>query len=118
VIIAFYFGGRMQLKSQQFKFNESQSQAVKALIETKKEFRKLEIDSDEPDKIIGDIIAKTPEIEANRTAQINAIVETALENTTNKTKLAEVVENLKTETPEQVKKRRKFGPRKIFSQYH
>ena len=28
VIIAFYFGGRMQLKSQQFKFSETQAQAV------------------------------------------------------------------------------------------
>ena len=41
VIIAFYFGGRMQLKSQQFQFNESQLIAVKALVETKQEFKNL-----------------------------------------------------------------------------
>ncbi|HEY6896249.1 MAG TPA: 3TM-type holin, partial [Rhodocyclaceae bacterium] len=39
VVIGFYFGGRMQIKSQDFEFRQSQVDAVKALIETKKEFR-------------------------------------------------------------------------------
>jgi hypothetical protein len=117
VIIAFYFGGRMQLKSQQFKFNESQVQAVKALVETKKEFRKLEMDTDEPDKIIGDTIAKSPTIELSRTNKINTVIETALEHSQDQAKLADTISKLKSETPEATKRRRKIGPRKMFGQY-
>jgi hypothetical protein len=78
IIIAFYFGGRMQLKSQDFKFKTSQAEAVKALIETKKEFRKLEMDSDEPDKVAGDTLAKSPVIDNRRDGQVNKVVATFL----------------------------------------
>jgi len=115
VIVAFYFGGRMQLKSQQFKFNEYQAQAIKALIATKKEFRQLELDSDEPDKTIGDAVGKSPAVDATRTNRVNTVVETALtyaHTDTNQAKLAETVHSMKDESVESVRKRRKWGPRK------
>lgn len=74
IIIAFYFGGRMQLKSQNFKFRTSQAEAVKALIETRKQFRKLEMDTDEPDKLAGDSLAKSERIEGQRAGQTNKVV--------------------------------------------
>lgn len=42
VIIGFYFGGRMQLKSQDMTMKKSQVQAAKELIEKREEFRKLD----------------------------------------------------------------------------
>ncbi|MEM0910906.1 MAG: 3TM-type holin [Pseudomonadota bacterium] len=116
VIIAFYFGGRMQLKSQQFKFNESQLVAVKALIETKKEFRKLGMEDDEPDRAIGDSIAKTERMDTERADEINTVVETALKfaNTgESKTELSKKIDEMKDEEPETIKKRRRFGARKF-----
>ena len=112
VIIAFYFGGRMQLKSQQFKFNESQAQAVKALIETKKEFRQLEMDEDEPDKVVGDALGKSTDVEAARVNQVNTVIEAALEHAQteqSQEKMVETVTALKEETPEQTKQRKKSG---------
>lgn len=124
VIIAFYFGGRMQLKSQQFRFSETQAQAVKALIETKAEFRKLEIDNDEPDRLIGDNAAKDSDFDKSRAAQINTVVETALQHAVtdpgddrqkaaNKEALSNKVAEMLNETTETLKARRKFGPRKL-----
>jgi hypothetical protein len=78
VIIAFYFGGRMQLKSQDFKFKESQAEAVKALIETKQKFRKLEMDNDEPDKVAGDTVAKSDTITNVRLGQTNKVIDAYL----------------------------------------
>lgn len=78
VVIGFYFGGRMQLKSQDFQFQQSQLDAVRQLIETKKEFRKLEMDTDEPDKLAGDTLAKDDRINQDRSAARNKVVETFL----------------------------------------
>ena len=116
VIVAFYFGGRMQLKSQQFKFDESQAEAVQALIAAKKEFRKLELDNDEPDVLIGDSHGKSPEVDAKRNEQVNTAVEKALAHaTTDKSQqeLAKLAGEMKNESVESLKKRRKFGPRKF-----
>jgi hypothetical protein len=74
VIISFYFGGRMQLKSQDFKLKSAQVNAVKALIETKKEFRKLELNNDEPDRVVGDVIGKDNHIEVVRQGEKNAVI--------------------------------------------
>ncbi|MCF6283211.1 MAG: holin family protein [Candidatus Polarisedimenticolaceae bacterium] len=74
VIISFYFGGRMQLKSQDFQLQSAQVNAVKALIETKKEFRKLEQDNDEPDRVLGDAIGKDSTIEEARQGERNEVV--------------------------------------------
>ena len=114
VIIAFYFGGRMQLKSQQFKFDESQAQAVKALIATKNEFRKLEMDNDEPDKLIGETDAKAGVVDEARAAQVNPVVDAALRfagTDESKDRLATTVAEMMNEDVEEVKKRR-FGPRR------
>lgn len=46
VIIGFYFGGRMQLKSQDMVLKKDSVQAVKNLVEKRKEFRQLD-DEDE-----------------------------------------------------------------------
>jgi len=73
VIIAFYFGGRMQIKSQNFKFKEAQANAISTLIEKRKEFRKLEMENDEPDKLIGNDGAKNSTIEANYRSKPNKI---------------------------------------------
>ncbi|MDN4502492.1 3TM-type holin [Alteromonadaceae bacterium BrNp21-10] len=116
VIIAFYFGGRMQLKSQQFKFNESQVHAVKALIETKNEFRQLEMDDDEPDKVIGDAAGKAPEIDTARSNQVNSIVQTALkfvDTDQNKIELMKQINEMHNESADEIKQRRKHGPRKF-----
>jgi len=79
VIIGFYFGGRMQLKSQDFNFKQSQADAVRALIAAKSEFRKLEMDNDEPDRLVGDTTAKSGEVEQTRVTQKNSIVERFLQ---------------------------------------
>lgn len=116
VIIAFYFGGRMQLKSQQFKFNESQLKAVKALMETKAEFRKLEMDDDEPDRMVGDNIAKSEVVDLERNSEVNTVVERALKFANadeNAVELKRKIAEMRVETPEAIKKRRKFGPRKL-----
>lgn len=115
IIIAFYFGGRMQLKSQDFKFSESQAKAVRSLIETKAEFRKLEMDTDEPDRLVGEAVGKHNQLDHDRATQNNHVVELALKNVDNEEKstlLAEKVKALKNESVESVTKRRKFGPRK------
>lgn len=111
IIIAFYFGGRMQLKSQQFKFSETQAQAVKQLIETKKEFRKLEMDTDEPDRLVGEAAGKDPLLDEHRKAQVNEVVELALKSKQDDSKLKAKVEEMANEEPEAVQKRRRFGPR-------
>lgn len=108
VIIAFYFGGRMQLKSQQFKFNESQTDAIRALIETKKEFRKLEMDTDEPDRLVGETAGKSVAVDQDRASQVNAVVELALSDGN----LAQKVKEMKDEDAESLQKRRIFGPRR------
>ena len=111
-------------KSQQFRFSETQAQAVKALIETKAEFRKLEIDNDEPDRLIGDSAAKDSDFDKSRAAQINTVVETALQHAVtdpgddkqkaaNKEALSNKVSEMLNETPETLTARRKFGPRKL-----
>lgn len=118
VIIAFYFGGRMQLKSQQFKFNESQTDAIRALIETKKEFRKLEMDTDEPDRLVGESAGKSPEVDQDRASQVNAVVEKALVAIGSQDPsgdLAKKVKEMKEEDIESLQKRRKFGPRRRTS---
>lgn len=74
VIIGFYFGGRMQLKTQDFALKQSQVTAVKTLIETRKEFRKLEMDGDEPDKVVGDEIGKSNVLDVSRQSQKNGVV--------------------------------------------
>lgn len=114
IIIAFYFGGRMQLKSQQFKFSESQATAVKALIETKKEFRKLEMDTDEPDKLVGDENGKNPLVDEQRKTQVNSIIEAAIdaESSDSPASLESKVKELLSEDAESVKERRRFGPRR------
>lgn len=115
VIIAFYFGGRMQLKSQQFKFNESQTEAVKALIEAKKEFRKLEMDTDEPDRLAGEASGKSHAVDLDRATQVNDVVEKALEaiaSSNSDAELAKKVKEMKEEDAEALQKRRKFGPRR------
>lgn len=76
VVIGFYFGGRMQLKSQDFQFQQSQVDAVRQLIEAKQQFRKLEMDKDEPDKLVGDSTAKDDQINQIRTASRNQVVAT------------------------------------------
>lgn len=115
IIIVFYFGGRMQLKSHQFKFNESQVQAVKALIETKQSFRQLEIDDDEPDRLVGDHLAKAPQVDQERSEQVNSVVENALKyaNTDqNQSELEKKITEMEQEPLEKLKKRRKVGLRK------
>jgi len=74
VIIGFYFGGRMQLKSQDFAFKKTQADAVQALIQAKGEFRKMEMDTDEPDRVVGDKAAKGGAADQARTAQSNAVI--------------------------------------------
>lgn len=55
VIISFYFGGRMQLKSQDMYLKKDAVTAAKELIAMKKEFRKLEFDDEsEESKIFDD----------------------------------------------------------------
>jgi uncharacterized integral membrane protein len=78
VVIGFYFGGRMQLKRQDFEFQKSQVSAVKQLIEAKGAFRKLEMDRDEPDKLVGDAIAKHEMVKHDRTAKRNQVIEAFL----------------------------------------
>lgn len=121
VIIAFYFGGRMQLKSQQFKFSETQAQAVKALIETKAEFRKLEMNNDEPDKVFGDTLAKQTDFDVSRANQVNPVVEAALihvkedgpADRKSEQALRAKIAEMQQEDEEQVVSRRRFGPRKL-----
>lgn len=115
VIIAFYFGGRMQLKSQQFKFSESQAQAVKALIETKKEFRKLEMDTDEPDRLVGEQAGKSSVVDQDRKTQVNTVVDLALKSAasgSSENALKEKITEMESEDVESVKKRRRLGPRR------
>jgi hypothetical protein len=97
VIIAFYFGGRMQLKSQDFKFKAAQADAVKALIETKKAFRKLEMDDDEPDKLAGDNAAKSDAVNQLRSGQRNRVLDTylAVPETERAAALKKTVSNIK-----------------------
>lgn len=120
VIIAFYFGGRMQLKSQEFKFQKNQAAAVEALIKAKKEFRNLEMDDDEPDKVIGDSVAKSEAVGQERTTQANEVVKTFLELSSDKaatqaTKekaLQEAAKKLDKEDTQALVTRRRNGPRR------
>lgn len=75
VIIGFYFGGRMQLKSQDFQMKQSHVNAVKSLIETKREFRKLEMDNDESDRALGDTLGKDASVDITRNGHSNGVVE-------------------------------------------
>ncbi len=98
VIISFYFGGRMQLKSQDFQLKSAQVTAVKALIETKKEFRKLEMNSDEPDRVVGDTIGKDNHLEIIRQGEKNAVIAAyaaALTNSRRSEKLIETIKDIK-----------------------
>lgn len=98
VIIGFYFGGRMQLKSQDFQLNQSHVNAVKTLIETKKEFRKLEMDRDEPDRAHGDSIAKDPIVDVARGGHSNGVVaayQKALNSNKQQEMLADAVKQVK-----------------------
>ncbi len=113
VIIGFYFGGRMQLKGHDFRFKVAQAQAVKTLIETKKEFRKLEMDNDEPDKVVGQL-ANVLEVNEERSHQLNEVVDKFLksEDIDKNKKLKELVEKLKDEPAEKTVSRRRLGPRR------
>lgn len=120
VIVAFYFGGRMQLKSQEFKFNESQLTAVKALIEAKQAFRKLELDDDEPDTLIGEQLAKAQQLDVERDEATNSVVTQALaiiDSPNSAAELRKQVELLANQTDEQIKEKirskKRFGPRKL-----
>lgn len=48
VVIGFYFGGRMQLKSQDMAVKKGAVQAAKDLVAMKQEFRKLETEEESP----------------------------------------------------------------------
>jgi hypothetical protein len=50
IIIAFYFGGRMQLKSQDMKVKGDAVQAAKDLVAMRKEFRKLAEEEEPPEE--------------------------------------------------------------------
>ena len=115
VIIGFYFGGRMQLKSQDFQFRQSQAQAVKTLIETKKEFRKLEMDTDEPDKQAGDEIAKSKAVDQERASQMNEIIDNFIStpDTEKQDTLKSLVNKIKNESEENTRSRRRLGPRRL-----
>jgi len=120
IIIAFYFGGRMQIKSQDFKFKREQAQAIETLIKTKKAFRDLEIDDDEPDKTVGEKAAKKPQINQTRAEQANDVTDIFLKMATDqgkteaqkKTALKAKVDALANEEPETLIARRKNGPRR------
>lgn len=49
VIIGFYFGGRMQLKSHDMTVKKGAVQAAKDLVAMKQEFRKLEVEEESPE---------------------------------------------------------------------
>ncbi|MDH5228648.1 MAG: holin family protein [Gammaproteobacteria bacterium] len=116
VIITFYFGGRMQLKSHDFQFKQSQLEAVRALVETKKEFRKLETETDEPDKLVGDSVAKADGVDKERETQMNEVIERFLkaekEGSDPKQVLQETVKELNTESETRTQQRQKRGPRR------
>lgn len=58
VVIGFYFGGRMQLKSQDMRVKKETVKAAKELVEMRKTFRELDVDDDPPEaKIANDIEA-------------------------------------------------------------
>lgn len=102
IVIGFYFGGRMQLKSQDFQFQQSQLEAVRQLVETRKEFRKLEMDKDEPDKLAGDRIAKDDRITQDRNARRNKVVEAFLKIHPDQSRdeaLQETAAKMREETP-------------------
>ena len=63
----------MQLKGQDFKFKAAQAQAISELIQKKNEFRKLEMDDDEPDRLVGDHEAKHPNVDNYRIGKTNKI---------------------------------------------
>ncbi len=110
VIIAFYFGGRMQLKAQQFRFDEHQARAVKALMESKKAFRRLEIDRDEPDTLIGDDRAHCADVHSARQQQRNAVLELAEANSDHTQALQAQIRQMHDESATSVLRRRRFGP--------
>ena len=111
VIVAFYFGGRMQLKSQDFEFNETQAKAVKSLMETKAEFRKLEMDTDEPDRLAGNDVGKAAVNDSDRALQTNDVVTvfSGADNSNNEELLHQEIARLKDEPIDELLKRRKVG---------
>ena len=48
IIVAFYFGGRLQMSSQRFAVKGGALAAAKNIVEQRKEFRKLEADDEDP----------------------------------------------------------------------
>lgn len=116
VIVGFYFGGRMQLKRQDFALQQSQVQAVQALIAAKKEFRKLEMDVDEPDRQAGDRVAKSTEVRMARDRQSNMVVSLwrRSEEDERHTLFEQLVPVLASENEERAMKRsrRRVGPRR------
>ncbi len=101
VIVGFYFGGRMQLKSQDFQFKRNQLEAVNALIETKKQFRRIEMDNDEPDRTVGDEIGKSPALEQAREQGQNGVIEAykkAIDQADNEERLKRVVSTIRSES--------------------
>lgn len=100
VIIGFYFGGRMQLKAQDFQFKQSQAQAVQALVQTRKEFRQLEMDDDEPDRAVGDTQGKDGQADVHRNAEPNKTVQRFLKLKKDNPGAAVPPEAIKTATAE------------------
>lgn len=101
VIIGFYFGGRMQLKSQDFQFKRHQLDAVNALIETKKKFRRIEMDNDEPDRAVGDQIGKSADTEREREQSQNGVIalyKKAISQADEKEQLNKVVSTMRAES--------------------
>lgn len=75
VIIGFYFGGRMQLKNQDFQLRQSQVNAVQALVAAKAEFRNLALEGDEPDRVVGNKAGKDVVVEEIRRGAHNGVIE-------------------------------------------
>ena len=107
VIIAFYFGGRMQLKSQQFKFNKIQAEAARQLVERRQEMTNLAREEDEPDRVVGNSIAKAHDEQVVRES-VNEIVVLAMSEHAD-TALAEKVKAMRDEDMQAVTKRHYFG---------
>lgn len=70
VIIGFYFGGRMQLKAQNFTVKKDAVKAAKELIQIKKEFRQLDDDLETTESKIYDAVKMTSNADVK-----NAVVE-------------------------------------------
>jgi len=88
VVISFYFGGRMQIKAQDFRFKESAAKGIAASIEAQKQIREA----------LGE--------EETEVEKLGDAAERVLG-----TQKSTVLETFKQENPEKVKRKR-FGPRK------